>query len=71
MSCKTKTVANQPVNTNAAVVSNAVFFNKIKAKLELDDDLAEDLLKRGKLNISLDGLNEIENKIKEWDKKTN
>jgi hypothetical protein len=41
-----------------------VLVNKIKAKLELDDDLAEDLLKRGKLNISLDGLNEIENKIK-------
>lgn len=32
MSCKTKTVANQPVNTNAALVSNTVFFNSIKSK---------------------------------------
>lgn len=37
---------------------------KVKGKLGIDNDLTEELLKRGRLNIYLDGLNEIENKIK-------
>jgi hypothetical protein len=38
--------------------------NKIKSKLEFDDDIMESLFINGKLNIFLDGLNEIEQKIK-------
>lgn len=68
MSCKTKTVANQPINTNAAVVSNAVFFNKIKAKpdfqqLKINSRVS---VESGSFIPTLDATIYIENDKKVW-----
>jgi len=41
-----------------------VLFEKLKSRLNLDNDIADELFKKGRLNIFLDGLNEIENKNK-------
>ncbi len=41
-----------------------ILVEKIMSRLNLDSEIAQELLSRGRLNIFLDGLNEIENKIK-------
>ncbi|QXP62752.1 NACHT domain-containing NTPase [Polaribacter sp. HaHaR_3_91] len=39
-------------------------FEKLKSKLNIDKDVAETLFEKGRINLFLDGLNEIEKKIK-------
>lgn len=68
MSCKTKTVVNQPINTNSPVASSSVFFNTITAKPDF-----QQLKINAKVNVesgsfipTLDATIYIENNKKVW-----